>query len=379
MLEVIPFNVPQINPADISAVSEALSSGNVVSPGLECQRAEGLIEEISGGVRAMLTPSCTAALEMAALASGVGPDDEVIMPSYTFVSTANAFALRGANLVFIDVNVRTMCIDVEQVIAAVTVRTKAIVFVTYGGFADGLRELRQFADERGILLIEDSAQSIGASIEGRAIGSIGHLACFSFHSSKNLHCGEGGALVINDKELVEPLELIREKGTDRKKFLDGAREKYTWQSLGSSYLVPEYAAAFLRSQLLRVREISAQRVDIWNRYLRFFESSEWDLLWPAPSNSHNGHLFFIIFPDIEKSEVFLSAMSSRGIQTLRHYVPLHSSPFISSRPLVSKHPLPNTTGAAPRLIRLPIWPGIENHMGRIESALELSLSRVSSV
>jgi dTDP-4-amino-4,6-dideoxygalactose transaminase len=265
---VIPFNVPYTTGREAGYIAEAVAAGHLSGNGAFTRRCERWLEERIGSARAVLTPSCTAALEMAAILLDLGPGDEVVMPSFTFVSTANAFALRGATPVFVDVRPDTLTIDVDLARAACTDRTRAIVPVHYAGVGCDMDDLCSLAEARGIALVEDAAQGILATESGRPLGSRGALAALSFHETKNVMCGEGGALLVNEAHLVERAEIVQEKGTDRRRFFRGQVDKYTWVDVGSSYLLSDLSAAFLWAQLEDAERITAHRIEIWNSIRR---------------------------------------------------------------------------------------------------------------
>ncbi len=329
--------------------------------------------------KALLTHSCTAALEMAALLINIQPGDEVIMPSYTFVSTANAFVLRGGVPVFVDIRADTLNIDETKIEAAITNRTKAIVPVHYAGVACEMDSIMDIARRHSLKVIEDAAQGVMSSYKGAPLGSIGHLGAFSFHETKNVISGEGGALLVNSDEYAIPAEIIREKGTDRSRFFRGEVDKYTWQSVGSSFLPGELIAAFLWAQLEQATIITGLRREIWTRYKALTESLEQDgvLLRPhVPEEcEHNAHIFYVLLADgIDRKRV-LEHMKTAGVHALFHYVPLHSSP-------AGKHygrihgDLTHTDQVSERIIRLPVWIGIsESDQARVVNSLRSAIDQ----
>lgn len=362
MNAAVPFNVPKLSGHEFEYLREAYELGQLAGNGKFTERCSDWISSHLGAPRALLTHSCTGALEMAAILSGVEEGDEVIMPSYTFVSTANAFVLRGAVPVFIDINPETLCIDENLIEAAISSRTRAIVVVHYAGFSPDMDKISEIARGRGLFLVEDAAQALMSSFRGKELGSFGDVSCFSFHETKNIISGEGGALVINDPNLISRAEIIWEKGTNRSAFFRGAVDKYSWVDVGSSFLPGELTAAFLLAQLENAQKITSQRLEIWREYQRSLSavSRKVDLPKTSEDIRHNGHLFFLLLPDLETRSAFIAGMRDRGISCPFHYVPLHASEFGRRAAKVSGS-LPVTTSVADRLVRLPIWLGIEEH------------------
>ena len=322
---MIRFNVPALTGGEKAYLDEAIAAGRFSGDGPFTRRCQALLEKTLGAPKVLLTPSCTAALEMAALLLNIAPGDEVIMPSFTFVSSANAFALRGATIVFVDVDATTMNLDPATVAAAITPRTKAILAVHYAGVGCDMEALGAIARKAGASLVEDAAQGIGASYKGRALGAIGDLGCISFHETKNLHCGEGGALVINDPELVHRAEIIREKGTNRANFIRGEVDKYTWVDIGSSFLPSDLSAAFLLAQLEAEGEITQKRLAIWRRYAGALRNSGFELPNPPAGSAHNGHCFWIKARDEDERNAVIEKLREAAIQAPFHYIPLHST------------------------------------------------------
>ena len=351
----IPFNKPYLTGRELSYIAEAHLNGKLAGDGAFTRRCQGWLEAF-GTRKALLTHSCTAALEMAAILCDLGPGDEVILPSYTFVSTANAFVLRGATPVFVDIRPDTLNIDETLIEAAITPRTRAIVPVHYAGVACEMDAIMAIAEAHGLYVIEDAAQGCMATYQGRALGTIGHLGCYSFHETKNIISGEGGALLVNHPALVERAEIIREKGTDRSKFLRGEIDKYTWTDIGSSYLPGELTAAFLWAQMEGAGEITRRRLAIWERYdAAFRESGTWAAT-PAVPNAcgHNAHLYYLLNRSGKPRDEIIAGMKALGIHALFHYVPLHSSPF-GRRCGAAAATLPVTDRVAAGLIRLPLY------------------------
>lgn len=358
----IPFNKPFIVGNELAYIAKAVEAGHLSGDGPYTRACHAWLEQRLGTRKALLTHSCTAALEMAAILADVGPGDEVIMPSYTFVSTANAFALRGGVPVFVDVRRDTLNLDERLVEAAVTPRTRAIVAVHYAGVPCAMDALCAIAERHGLLLIEDAAQALLAADSGRALGAIGQLGCLSFHETKNVISGEGGALLVNDPALVERAEIIREKGTNRAKFFRGQVDKYTWVDIGSSYLPSELIGAFLYAQLEHADEIMAARRRLWERYRAALAPLERDgraALPPAEGGRcpGNGHLFYLLAESLERRTALIAFLKARGILAVFHYVPLHSSPA-GLRLGRAAGPMTVTDDIAARLLRLPLYYGM---------------------
>jgi dTDP-4-amino-4,6-dideoxygalactose transaminase len=367
----IPFNRPQLVGLEHEYIDQALASGKLSGNGEFGRRCAAWLERNVGARRALITPSCTAALEMAGILAGLQPGDEVIVPDFAFVSTAGAFALRGAIPVFVDVDADTLNIHPDAIEDALSDRTRAIVVIHYGGVACDMGRIQQIADRHGLVLIEDAAHAISASHNGKPLGSVGQLATFSFHETKNLQCGEGGALLVNDPELVARAEVIQEKGTDRNRFFRGEVDKYTWQDLGSSHLLSEVAAAFLWAQLEHAAEVTAERRAIWDRYYHALAPLEEDGLLRRPvvptGCVHSGHLFYILLPTGAIRDRMLNELSERGIHAVFHYLPLHASPG-GRRFGRLGGPVPVTEDASARLLRLPLWTGLGE--SRVETVIE---------
>jgi dTDP-4-amino-4,6-dideoxygalactose transaminase len=351
---MIRFTEPFRTGREISAVESVLSQTNWQGGGAFTVKAETMLEEILGKP-ALITQSCTAALEMAAILANVTEGDEVILPSYTFVSTANAFALRGARLVFADIDKSTLCVPLSEFERLRTDKTKVICTVNYGSNAQDLDGIAKFAAKEGLVFIEDAAQSIGAQYDGRPQGTFGTFGCLSFHATKNLGCGEGGALIINDDSFKHAAEIIREKGTNRSDFMRGEVDKYTWRSLGSSYIPSEISASILVSQLAEVKKVSAIRVSVWNTYMDALEDlTKIGVLLPEVGSKveHNGHLFYLVTRSSREQARLISHARLHGITLASHYQPLHLSPM--SQRLGVSATLPNTEYIAQRIVRLPI-------------------------
>lgn len=358
---MIPFNWPYMTGKELHYISEAHFNGKLAGDGPFTKHCHHWLEENSGSSRVLLTNSCTAALEMAALLLDIKPGDEVIMPSYTFVSTANAFVLRGARPVFIDIREDTLNLDEKLIEQAITAKTRAIVPVHYAGVACEMDHIMTTARKYGLMVVEDAAQGVMAKYKGKALGSIGDIGAYSFHETKNVISGEGGALLVNKTELVQHAEIIREKGTDRSRFFRGEVDKYTWQSVGSSFLPGELIAAFLWAQLEEAESITEKRLLAWNYYHEKFSMLESEGLLRRPiipnNCQHNAHMYYIIVPDAASRQSILDGLRAQNINAVFHYVPLHSSPAGSDFGLV-RSSMQNTDSLSERLIRLPLWVGI---------------------
>lgn len=354
----IPFTKPRVTGSEIIYLQQSLSTGQVWGGGEFSKWCSSWLEARTGATRALITQSATDALEMAALLLDLEPGDEVIMPSYTFVSTANAFALRGARIVFVDVDRDTQNIQPEAIRAAITRKTKAIVAVHYAGVACDMDAILGIAQEFDLFLVEDAAQAISSLYKGRALGSIGDLGCLSFHGTKNVSSGEGGALLINNPRLADRAEILHEKGTNRSRFLEGLVDKYTWVDLGSSFLPSELTAAVLRAQLEAADDINEYRRAVWARYHAAFSTAGLEgactLPYVPDYATGNGHMFQILLDGRIERETYITHMKHQGVQVTSHYVPLHSSPAGERYGRTSGN-LPNTDVAGSRLVRLPIW------------------------
>lgn len=357
-MQSIPFNRPDITADDRQHLADAISEGHSSGNGRYTKLVEQLVESVTHTRRTLLTTSCTHALEMSALLCNLEPGDEVIVPSYTFVSTASAFALYGAVPVFVDSRSDTLNIDPSLVEAAITPRTRALCVVHYGGVACEMDALIEIAGRHGLVLIEDNAHGLFAKYKSQYLGTLGALATQSFHETKNLTCGEGGALLINDASLVERAETLREKGTNRSKFLRGQVDKYTWVDIGSSWVLSDLLAAILWGQLQRADEINLRRVEIWNRYhsqLAMWAAKHGVITPVIPDGcEHVGHVYHLRFTNVGQRTRFIDHMKSRSIMCVFHYQPLHLSPvgrrfggFAGQCP-VSEH-------AGECLVRLPLF------------------------
>lgn len=358
----IPFNRPYVTDRELSYIAQAHQTGMLAGDGLFTARCSHWLEQQTGALKALLTHSCTAALDMAAILADIQPGDEVIMPSYTFVSTANAFVLRGGVPVFVDIRRDTLNIDETLIEAAITPRTKAVVPVHYAGVGCEMEAILDIARQHNLLVIEDAAQGLMTQHHDRSLGAIGDLGALSFHETKNVISGEGGALLVNNERFVERAEIVREKGTNRTSFFRGEVDKYTWVDIGSSYLPGEIVAAFLCAQLEEAESITARRREIWNRYHARLESCERAGRIRRPvipaSCRHNAHMYYVLLPSLEHRTRLIERLHSRGINAVFHYVPLHSSPA-GRRFARTAGPMENTDHLSSRLLRLPLWLGMD--------------------
>nr|WP_208717202.1 dTDP-4-amino-4,6-dideoxygalactose transaminase [Actinobacillus indolicus] len=358
-MQNIPFNRPPVLGTELNYIQQAIFSDKLSGDGHFTHLCEQWLEQQFHAHKVLLTPSCTAALEMAAILLDIQSGDEVIMPSYTFVSTANAFALRGAKIVFVDIRPDTMNIDETLIEQAITPKTKAIVLVHYAGVACEMDSVMALAEKYRLWVVEDAAQGVNAFYKGKALGTIGHIGCYSFHETKNITAGgEGGAIVINQPELTARAEIIREKGTDRQQFFRGEVDKYSWRDLGSSFLMSEIQAAYLYAQLQGLAQIQQKRKMIWQRYFDTLqplaEKGIVELPYIPQACQANAHLFYMKWKNLKERTDFIHAMKSKGILTVFHYVPLHSSPageqfgrFYGEDKW--------TTKESERLVRLPLF------------------------
>jgi dTDP-4-amino-4,6-dideoxygalactose transaminase len=357
-LRTIPYTRPSLGAREVDYVTQALRNRQIQGDGPFTKKVHAWLESNLGCPRALLTHSCTGALEMAALLADLKPGDEVIIPSYTFVSTATAFALRGAVPVFVDVRPDTLNIDEKKIAAAITPRTRAIVPVHYAGVGCAMGPIMEIAAEHNLFVIEDAAQGLCASHEGKALGTIGHLGALSFHETKNVVAGEGGALLINDPKLVERAEIIRQKGTNRTKFLRGEADKYYWVDIGSSYLPSDIVAALLLAQLEQSGEITERRRTLWQRYYDAFGPMEAQgrAARPGLPNGavHNAHIFYLLLPTNAEREGLMTRLKQHGIHASAHYMALHDSP--GGRQYARTHgSLTNAETLPGRILRLPLY------------------------
>ena len=374
----IPFNRPTIIGPEFQYLSEALERGHLSGNGNFSKRCQRLLEEKLGAPKVLLTHSATAALEMAALLADIGPGDEVIMPSFTFCSTANAFVLRGAVPVFIEIRADTMNMDEAAIEAAITPRTRAICVVHYAGVGAQMDAIMEIAARHKLHVIEDAAQALHADFRGRKLGTFGAMSAISFHETKNLIAGEGGALVINDPNLAERAEIIWEKGTNRAQFQRGEISKYTWVDIGSSFLPSELTAAFLFAQLEAGEDVTERRLAAWHRYHAALAPMEAAGRLRRPSVpqecGHNGHIYFVLARNGNERDRALTDLRAEGVDAVMHYVPLHSAPA-GLRYGRAAADLPKTDDLSGRLIRLPLHPRITpEEQSRVCEALARTLA-----
>lgn len=369
----VEFNRTFLTGNEATYIGDALANRSLTGDGNFTYLASSELAKITGSIKPLLTHSCTASLEMAALLIEAKPGDEIIMPSYTFVSTANAFVLRGATPVFVDIDADTLNVDPAAVKKAVTSKTKAIVPVHYGGMSADMDSLGLIAKEHGLWVIEDAAQAMFSSYRGRHLGTIGDLGCVSFHGTKNIATGEGGALLINNEALRERAEIIREKGTNRSQFLRGDVDKYTWHDIGSSYLPSDIMAATLFAQLQDGLKITNRRAVIWNLYHQAFAKLEADGFVRRPrlqdGATVNGHIYYLICRDNSERDKLIDYLRTEGISLTSHYVPLHSSPA-GARYGRTDGQLRVTDRISGSIARLPIYPDMEIQLDRVVAAVE---------
>lgn len=355
---MIKFNVPPFTGKEIEYVSKAISNHHICGDGEYTKKDNDWIEKRTGAAKCLLTTSCTHATEMAALLCGIKEGDEVIMPSYTFVSTADAFVLRGAVPVFIDINPKTMNMDETLIEAAITPKTKAIVPVHYAGVACEMDVIMDIAKKYHLYVVEDAAQGIMSSYKGQPLGAIGDFGCLSFHETKNFTMGEGGALLIKDAAYIEKAEIIREKGTDRSKYFRGQVDKYRWQDFGSSYLPSDMNAAYLYAQLELAKQIQQNRMDRWNQYNNLLkplaEAGKIELPFIPEYCTHNAHMFYIKTKDMEERSKLIDYLKAADIFAVFHYIPLHSAPAGKKYGRMAGEDK-YTTKESERLLRLPLF------------------------
>lgn len=359
---MITFNIPPQIGTEIRYIQDAINCHKISGDGKYTKMCTELLEQITSSPKVLLTTSCTHATEMSAMLTDIGENDEIIMPSYTFVSTANAFVLRGAKAVFVDIRPDTMNIDETLIENAITEKTKAIVPVHYAGVSCEMDTIMSIAAKYNLVVIEDAAQGVNATYKGSALGTIGDFGCYSFHETKNYSMGEGGALLIKNPAKTEEAEIIREKGTNRSQFYRGEIDKYTWINYGSSYLPSDINAAYLYAQLLKVKEINEARLNLWNGYYKALSklqnNGKIDLPCVPDECKHNAHMFYIKVKDIEERSELIEFLKEKGIISVFHYIPLHSSPagrrfgrFMGEDRF--------TTKESERLLRLPMYYGLE--------------------
>ena len=357
----IPFNMPYLTGRELSYIQQANKKHMLAGDGYFTKKCQHWLEKNLGTKKAFLTHSCTSALEMAAIIADIQPGDEIIMPSYTFVSTANAFVLRGGVPVFVDIRIDTLNIDEKLIEAAITPRTKAIIPVHYAGVGCEMDVIMAIAKRHKLLVIEDAAHCVKATYKGRELGSIGHLGALSFHETKNIISGEGGALLINDKRFVERAEIIWQKGTNRKAFQQRKVDKYTWVDIGSSFLPGEITAAFLWAQMQEATKITSKRAESWQQYHQLLAPLEkaGKLRRPIVPNGceHNAHMYYILLNSLERRDQTLEKLEGKGVNAVFHYVPLHTSPAGKKYSRLSEQALV-TQNVSERILRLPLFIGL---------------------
>jgi len=373
--EVIPFNKPYYPRSTHQHVLDSLNSGHTAGDGPQTRMVAEQLRQMFTGADVLLTPSCTHALELAVRLLEPKPGDEIIVPSFTFTSTANAIILGGATPVFVDIESETQNIDLSLVEDAVGPRTIAVFCINYAGIAPRLQDLRELCDNKGLVLLEDNAHGLGASVSGRALGTIGTMATQSFHETKNIQCGEGGCLVLNEHELLERAEILREKGTDRSRFFRGQVDKYTWVSAGSSWLLADTLAAVLRSQLDNMSWIQQDRYRTWSRYyesLHPWAEVSGASIMAVPSDCvQPSHMFYVMMPSLTTRSALIEHLRDRGVTAAFHYQPLHSSQAGVKYGRTSGS-FSNTIRAADQLLRLPLWAGMTTQ--QVERVIEAVLT-----
>jgi dTDP-4-amino-4,6-dideoxygalactose transaminase len=363
-MKVINFNEPFISDNQIDYFNSLLLKGKFCGDGFFTNQCSKFLEEKFNFNKVLLTTSCTDALELISLLIDIKPDDEVIMPSFTFVSTANAFLLRGAKIVFIDLD-DEFNININLLNNAINIKTKAIISVHYAGTSSNIDKISEIAKSNNIFLIEDAAQAINSFYNNKPLGKFGDFSTFSFHETKNIHCGEGGALCINNSNFIEKAEIIREKGTDRKNFLKGLVDKYTWREIGSSYLISELNASFLNSQLYYLDYVTLKRKSIWDHYfinlIKYTNNNSFYILNHNSLQNHNAHIFALILPNYEIRNSLMSYLKSYNIHSAFHYIPLHSSPqgLRHCKFIYSNYDF--STNFSERLLRLPLHTNLSNN------------------
>lgn len=359
---MIRFNVPPVTGRELDYIKKAIENEKICGDGEFTKKCNEWIEKKSGCEKALLTTSCTHATELAAILADIRPDDEIIMPSYTFVSTADAFVLRGAKPVFVDIRPDTMNMDENLIEAAITEKTRAIVPVHYAGVGCEMDKIMELAKKYHLIVIEDAAQGIMSTYKGKALGTFGEYGCFSFHETKNFSMGEGGALLIRDRENIEPAEIIREKGTNRAKFFRGQIDKYTWVDKGSSYLPSELNAAYLYAQLELADEITSDRMRSWNQYYSGLsslkEEGKVELPYIPEYCEHNAHMFYMKCKDLDERTELIKFLKEKDILPVFHYIPLHSAPAGKQFGRFAGEDV-YTTKESERLVRLPMYYGLK--------------------
>lgn len=355
----IPFNKPFMTGKELDYIKEAVDRGHISGDGIFTKKCHAFFEGTWGFKKTLLTTSCTAALEMAAILSNIGPNDEVIIPSFTFPSTATAFALRGATIIFADSQKNHPNLDVDSLSSLITAKTKAIVPVHYGGVPCAMEEIIEIAENHSLFVIEDAAQAIDSTYQGKPLGSIGHFGAFSFHETKNISSGEGGLLAINDAKYIDRAEVIREKGTNRSAFFRGEIDKYGWVDIGSSFLPSDMIAAFLYAQLENINTIQKKRKALWDRYYQALTPLQEQKLLTLPpySKENNGHVFYLVLPSLEERSALTTHLAEQEIKAVFHYQSLHQSPYYRNKH--DGRALPNADYFSNCLLRLPLYASLE--------------------
>lgn len=366
----LPFNKISFDYGEIGRIREAVENGHISGDGPFTKEVEKMLSDIHDGARVLLVPSCSHALELAARLIGFELGDEVIVPSFTFVTSVSSFVSHGATPVFCDIDPVTLGLDLEEARKLITPRTKAIVLVHYGGVPANPEGFARLAEEHGLVLIEDNAHGLGGKSEGKKLGTFGAMSTLSFHETKNISCGEGGALVVNDPQYVERAEILREKGTDRSRFFRGQVDKYTWQDLGSSWTLSDLLASILYAQLCNFDKIQTLRMNLWTLYFR--ELSDWAVghsFQLAETKTETAHLFYILLGNSQNQTGFIQHMKESGISAVFHYQPLHLSPFGSQFP--ARRNMPVTERVADSLVRLPLYSGLSiSDLNRVVKAVK---------
>lgn len=363
-MKTIPFNQPFTIDKEFAYMQDAIKGGIIRGDGIYTKKCHHFLESYLPAKKVLLTHSCTAALEMAAILADIKQGDEVIMPSYTFVSTANAFVLRGGVPVFVDIRSDTKNINENLIESAITDKTKAIIPVHYAGVSCDMDKIMQIAKRHNLIVIEDAAQGVSSTYKGQKLGTIGDIGCFSFHETKNVISGEGGAIIINNDKFIQRAEIIREKGTNRSLFFRGEVDKYTWVDIGSSYLPSDIIAAFLYAQLENIDKINGKRLEIWGEYHQFFETYEKMGLIKRPiiptDCTHNAHMYYILFESLQKRSEFIAYLKENGINPVFHYIPLHSSPA-GMKFAKTMGDMSITNQVADTLVRMPLYYGLRDY------------------
>ncbi len=361
----IPFNKPYMSGGELKYITQAYLNKQFSGDGYFSKKCTAWIDSLTGTNKSLLTNSCTSALEIASILANIEPGDEVILPSFTFVSSANSFVLRGGIPVFVDIRADTLNIDERLIESAITSKTKVILVVHYAGVSCEMDFINKLAKEYNLLVIEDSAHGIGAYYKNNPLGSIGDFGCYSFHETKNLICGHGGALLINNKRFIERAEIVRDRGTNRKQFLQGKVDKYTWNDIGSSHVPGELVAAFLWAQMEAAEFINQKRISIWNSYLDAFSELAQKNIIRLPFVPeyclHNGHIFYLLLKNLESRNDFISKMDEFSVNCVFHYLPLHNSPY-GKKFSKNQKELLITNEISDCIVRLPLWIGIEEHL-----------------